>query len=387
MDTPTATATTAASIAERKTRSWAPYINAKLGFRNHWYPIRLSSDVQEAQPVAVQLLGEKVLLNRVDGVVHAIADRCLHRGVTLSHKVECYTKQTISCWYHGWTYRWDSGKLVDILTNPTSVQIGRHALKTYPVREAKGLIFLFVGEAEPHDLAEDVPPGFLDEDLAVHGQHRVVDANWRMGVENGFDAGHVFIHKSSILLEGNDIALPLGFAPGDPEQLTRSVTGDGAPKGVYDLLGEHSVPIFEANIEGQPAIRGHMGTKMVAMSISVWLPGVLKVDPFPDPSLIQFEWYVPIDEGKHLYLQMLGRRVSSTAETEEFEREFREKWVALALNGFNDDDILARKSMEPFYADDRGWRDEVLFESDRAIIEWRRLASQYNRGIQTKEHL
>src|SRR3546814_5751155 len=89
-----------------------------------------------------------------------------------------------------------------------------------------------------HALLEDVPPGFLDADRAIEGQHRLVAANWRMGAENGFDAGHVFIHKSSILLDGNDIALPLGFAPGDADQLTRSEITPGAPIGVFDLRSE-----------------------------------------------------------------------------------------------------------------------------------------------------
>lgn len=370
------------SIAERRTKVWEPYIRAKLGFRNHWYPVRLVSEIAEGAPVPVKLLGEKILLNRVGGKVYAIQDRCLHRGVTLSDRVECYSRNTISCWYHGWTYRWDDGRLVDILTNPSSVQIGRRALKTFPVEEAKGLIFVYVGDGEPTPLVEDVPPGFLDQNRAIHGQHRLVASNWRLGAENGFDAGHVFIHKNSILVKGNDIILPLGFAPGDPDQLTRSEVAAGKPKGVYDLLGEHSVPVFEGMIEGEPAIHGNIGSKRVAISISIWLPGVLKVEPWPDPELTQFEWYVPVDEANHLYFQTLGKVVTSKEAADSFEREFHEKWVGLALNGFNDDDIMARESMEPFYADDRGWSEEILFEPDRAIIEWRRLASQHNRGIQ-----
>src|SRR3546814_13585497 len=74
-----------------------------------------------------------------------------------------------------------SGKLVDILTNPKSVQIGRHALKTYHVEEVQGVVFVYVGDGEPHALLEDVPPGFLDADRAIEGPHRLVAANWRMG--------------------------------------------------------------------------------------------------------------------------------------------------------------------------------------------------------------
>src|SRR3546814_11329813 len=102
-------------------------------------------------------------------------------------------------------------------------------------------------------------------------------------------------------------------------------------------------------------------------------------------SLTQYEWYVPVDGDHHLYFQMLGRQVSSEAERDDFTREFHDKWVDLALNGFNDDDILARESMQAFYADGRGWQEEILFEPDRAIIEWGRLANQHNRGMQTEE--
>ena len=56
----------------------------------------------------MQLLGENILLKRIDGKVYAIRDRCLHRGVQLSRKLECYTKDTITCWYHGFTYRFET---------------------------------------------------------------------------------------------------------------------------------------------------------------------------------------------------------------------------------------------------------------------------------------
>src|SRR3546814_18931330 len=103
-------------------------------------------------------------------------------------------------------------------------------------------------------------------------------------------------------------------------------------------------------------------TTLFRSSISIWLPGVRKVDPFPDPSLTQYEWYVPVDGDHHLYFQMLGRQVSSEAERDDFTREFHDKWVDLALNGFNDDDILARESMQAFYADGRGRSEEHTSE-------------------------
>jgi len=59
----------------------------------------------------------------------------------------------------------------------------------------------------------------------------------------------------------------------------------------------------------------------------------------------------------------------------------------MALEGFNDDDVWAREAMVEFYADDWGWVKEMLFEPDMAIVDWRKLASQHNRGLQTLAHV
>lgn len=371
----------------KRVKQWPHYVEAKLGFRNHWYPTFLSKELREGEPQAIRVLGDRILFNRIDGRVYAIRDRCLHRGVPLSRKPECYTKGTITCWYHAWTYRFDTGELCAILTSPQSGVIGTRNIKTFPVREEKGLVFVFVGDQEPPDLASDVPPTFLDPDMAICGLRRPVASNWRIGVENGFDSTHVFIHKDSVLVGGNDIVLPLGFAPTGKDAF-RVVDEPTGPKGVYDLLGEHSRPVFEGRIDGNVAVSGHPeGSKRVANNISIWLPCVLRVQPWPDPSLTQFEWYVPEDADNHWYIQTLGRRVKNDAERIAFEEEFENKWEDLALRGFNDDDIWAREATQDFYRHDRAWIEEQLFEPDRNIVEWRKLASRRNRGVQTPDHL
>ena len=371
-----------------KVKGWRPYVEAKLGFRNHWYPALFSSELEEGKPVEATLLGESILINRVDGVAYAIRNRCLHRGVKFSRRLECHKHGTITCWYHAFTYDWKDGQLVDIITNPSSALIGKHKLQTYPVTEAQGLVFVFVGHEAPPELAADVPPGFLDAERTFHGKRRVVKSNWRLGVENGFDASHIFIHKGSPLCAGNDIALPLGFAPTQPGVGTRPSIGAPGPIGLYDLLGESAIPVFEGTIAGETVLEGHFGEKKVADNISIWLPGVLKVDPWPQEGMQQYEWYVPIDATTHIYLQTLGKVTASPAEADAFRKEVDEKWVGLALDGFNDDDVWAREATEEFYGDeDRGWIEERLFEADIAIVQWRRLASEHNRGIQRPENL
>lgn len=148
---------------------WAPYVQAKLGFRNYWYPALSSDELSGDEARGVRLLGEDILLRRVNGRVAAVADRCLHHGVRFSRKPECFTPDTITCWYHGFTYSFLDGMLVEILTEPGSKLCGKIRLKTYPAIEAKGIMFVYVGDGAPHDLADD---------LAVEGIRDEVKANW-----------------------------------------------------------------------------------------------------------------------------------------------------------------------------------------------------------------
>jgi carbazole 1,9a-dioxygenase terminal dioxygenase component len=361
--------------------SFAPYVQAKLGFRNYWYPAVFSEELGDA-PQGVRLLGENVLLRRIEGTVHAVADRCLHQGVRFSRKPECYTPDTITCWYHGFTYSFRDGKLVEILTEPGSKLCGKLALKTYPVAEAKGMVFVFVGDGDPPPLAHDVPPGFLDEDLAVNGIRDEVRTNWRVGAENGFDTTHIYIHRDSVLIPGNKLVLPIGLVPTTKQAI--ECREQGEPKGVYDKMAESYMPVFEATIGGTKVLasRGLSGQKRVAADLSIWMPGVLKVDPFPDPEIVQFEWYVPVETDKHMYWRVLGKTAGSAEEAESFRLEFHSLWKTLALRGFNDLDIWAREGLEEFYKDDASWTKEHLFKPDACKVEWRKLASRVHRGIQ-----
>jgi carbazole 1,9a-dioxygenase terminal dioxygenase component len=365
---------------------YSDYVEAKLGFRNHWYPTLFSHELAEGEFKQHKILGDQLLLTRVDGEVFAVRDRCPHRGVPFSRKPECYKKGTVTCWYHAFTFKMATGELVDIITNPRSNLIGQVRIPSFSVQEAKGIIFVFMGDIEPPELVNDVPPGFLDDDLAVRGVRQEIASDWRVGCENGFDSTHVFIHKDSILVEGNDLALPLGFVPTSRDSF-KVVDEPAGPKGVYDLLAEQCEFVWEGKIEGETVIHGHMGETRVAQDISIWLPGVLRVNLWPDPSLTQFEWYVPIDEGKHFYVQTLGRRVNSAEDEAVFGKEFDEKWKSLALAGFNDDDIWAREALQEFYKHDEAWYKEQLFEPDRNISKWRQLASQHHRGIQRYEDI
>ncbi|MGH7089398.1 MAG: Rieske 2Fe-2S domain-containing protein [Stellaceae bacterium] len=368
-------------------KPWEPYLEASLGFRNHWYHAIFSSQLGEGEVKGHEMLGERILLKRIDGRVFAIEDRCAHRGVPLSVRPECYSKNTISCWYHGFTYDFRTGRLVAIVTDPDSTLIGKLALKAYAVEERKNLIFVFIGDGAPPPLALDLQPGFLDDGLAIapDGEHDLIRSNWRLAAENGVDASHIYIHRNSGLANVKRRPLPLSSY-----FLTRDgmvVDKDGAPKGVIKGAGRRT-SVWETEIEGvkvEAQYRpGVTSTTDNVTDTSLWLPCGLKVDPFPDTDMMQFEWYVPRDEASHHYIVTWGRRVKDEAEAERFYREVDAVWKDLVVHKFNNEDVIAREAMERFYADEDGWNLEYLFRPDLILTEWRKLASKHNRGIQRR---
>ena len=362
---------------------WKAYRDAELGFRNHWYPAMYSKELLEDEPVGVTLLAENVLLTRVNGVVMGVRDRCAHRGVRFSERPLCFTKGTVTCWYHSFTYDLESGRLCDIPIMPGSAVIGRISIDTYHVQEAKGIVFVFIGDGDPPPLEYDVPEGFLSEDTHALGIRRLVHSNWRLGAENGADISHIFIHRDSVLLKENNILLPPAFM--STGGTTTRVVTDGWPKGIVDRPIDGYLPVWEAKV-GDTTILSRQPTgheKFVAEGGGLWLPCCLKIAPWPDPGLAQYEWYVPVTEGEHMYFQVITKPVASPADVEVFEDEFETRWVPLALHGFNDDDIMAREAMEDFYRDEDGWSNERLYPPDANLLAWRRLAN-HARGIQTR---
>ena len=370
-------------------KPWGPYLEAELGFRNHWYPACFSREIAEGQFLGIELLGERVLFKRIGGSVHAMEDRCAHRGVPFSARPECFSANTVTCWYHGFTYDMRDGRLVAIVTDPESPLIGKVGLKTYPIEERKSVVFVFIGDGDPPPLVEDVQPGFLDDDLyiAPSGDRGVVKSNWRLAAENGVDASHIYIHRNSRLLNAARRAVPLSsYFVGREDMVVES---PGGPKGVVKGAGR-KISVWETEIEGNRIASQYRREENPAGSAitdtSLWMPCGLKVDPFPIADFVHFEWYVPIDEHSHYYIVTWGKRVADEAGRERFAREVETVWREMVVDGFNDEDVFAREAMERFYTEEDGWNRERLFRPDVIITEWRKLASRCNRGIQRRAH-
>ena len=206
---------------------YQPYIDAKWGLKNHWFPALYSRELADQSFGSATISGEPILLRREGAVLYAIEDRCAHRGVKISIKPHCFKPGTVTCWYHGFTYRLDDGVLSTIVAAPEDPLIGTIGLKIYPVTEKYGIVWVFVGDRDyaplpaletdlPKPLERDYPhfsANLTDPNVLNLGIHRACNSNWRLAVENGFDPGHTLIHWKSPLVYASNRRVPLGAKP------------------------------------------------------------------------------------------------------------------------------------------------------------------------------
>jgi phenylpropionate dioxygenase-like ring-hydroxylating dioxygenase large terminal subunit len=373
------------------TRQYQPYLEAAWGFKNAWYPALFSTELKTGEVKGVTIAGHEIALRRTEAQVYAIRDRCAHRGVRMSLRPTCLTQDTITCWYHGFTYGLADGLLKTIVASPDDPLIGKVRLRTYPVIEKAGIIFVFVGDEEYEPtppLEADLPirisddkdavGHILDEHVYVRGIHRLGNSNWRLAVENGFDPGHLLIHWDNIIVAATDRRMGLGARPLSADAIKIIDEPDG-PKGMMNMYNTRSYKFFTQNpVIGMKA----RGKQPYYARTSVFLPGLLLVEHWPIPGWAQYEWYVPTDDKHHEYWEVLVGHCSSEEERREADYLYDHFFEPLALKDFNNNDLFAREAMQSFYEQD-GWNQETLCAFDDATIVWRKVAARFNRGIQS----
>ena len=122
-----------------------------------WVPVALSSDLPAATVIPAHIpAGPLALWRSQSGRVSASADRCPHRGMSLSHGF--VRGEALSCIYHGWSYG-PAGNCLRIPAHPALTPPEAIRTVTHPVTEADGVVWVAVGEpaGEPPALAGRVP--------------------------------------------------------------------------------------------------------------------------------------------------------------------------------------------------------------------------------------
>jgi vanillate O-demethylase monooxygenase subunit len=162
---------------------------------NRWYVAGFGDELAD-RPLARTLLGEPLVLFRgASGNPVALEDRCCHRNLPLSHgKVE---GDTLACGYHGMVYD-AAGRCVKVPGQDVIPPGAR--VRSYPLAEKDGLIWLWPGDAAQADPAS-VPdyPFHSDPRWAHQGSHYVIACNYELIHDNLIDLSHVgYVHGKTI---------------------------------------------------------------------------------------------------------------------------------------------------------------------------------------------
>ena len=166
--------------------------NAPMGqmMRRYWLPACLSEEVPEpdCDPVRVRILGENLVAFRdTEGRVGVMDELCPHRRASLFYgrNEEC----GLRCLYHGWKMDVD-GNVVEMSSEPPGsglVEKVKH--KAYPVREAGGFVWIYMGP--PETMPDFEPPIFAPSEKARVAIFKVhVNANWAQCLEGAIDSAH-----------------------------------------------------------------------------------------------------------------------------------------------------------------------------------------------------
>lgn len=164
--------------------------------KNAWYVAAWGDEVGADAPHGIKVLGEHVCLYRdTKGAVIAVEDACPHRRLPMSKgRVQ---GDTIECGYHGLTFN-GSGQCV---WAPGGGRIPSGAkLRTYPVEERYGLIWIWMGNpvlADPAEIMEiehwGDPAWGLNRGAAME-----LACNYLLMTDNLLDPSHVaWVHGSS----------------------------------------------------------------------------------------------------------------------------------------------------------------------------------------------
>jgi 5,5'-dehydrodivanillate O-demethylase len=160
--------------------------------RRFWHPVLLARDLKPGRALPVRIMGEDFTLYRGEaGAVHAVAFRCAHRGTQLS--TGWVEGDNIRCFYHGWTYGPD-GQCVEQPAEPEPF-CQRIKIRSYPVEEYLGLIFVYQGEGEPPPLLRF--PEFESGGILENSSYTRM-CNYFNQLESNMDEVHVaFVHRAS----------------------------------------------------------------------------------------------------------------------------------------------------------------------------------------------
>jgi 5,5'-dehydrodivanillate O-demethylase len=340
--------------------------------RAFWQPVHHSEGLAAGCAKPVKIMNADYTLYRgADGQPRLMDFRCPHRGMQLS--AGWVEGDSIRCFYHGWKFD-GSGQCVEQPAEPRSFA-HKVSIRTYPCQDYLGLIFAYLGEAEPPPFPrypefEDFE-GILELDSFYRG------CNYFNNLENAADLVHSgFVHRNN---------------PGSFDGFTNSPLMDAREScwgvTVYARWPEQ---LRVAQV-GMPNIFHHKAQP---------------TDPAIAPYREFMAWWVPIDDQSHMQFTVAAVRLPPEKARQYTERRevrlarrtaSKEELAAKVLRGeLRREDVDAETTDFVRFQDDiaqvgqgviADHNRERLGQSDKAVIFLRKIWARELRALAERRRL
>jgi len=330
-DVTTATANDSAVLVPRLDRDWERLVQPERVHRDvytdreifdcemqrvfggTWTYLAHESEIPQPDDFRSAQLGLRpvILVRDGEGRVHALFNRCMHRGATVC-RVDSGSARHFQCPYHGWTYRND-GKLIGVSLAKgygPDFDRSRYDLRRVPFVESyRGFLFGTLNPDAPplveflagaRELIDQWLDRYPDRNVIVRSRgHRMVyRGNWKLAYDNAIDGYHPpFSHRSLLQMaaarasdadEGRDMQWWSGDVDASPmyvQALGNGHTfGDQRPAVFPSYWGQQRPQPGRESYEA--ALRARLGDGRAEPLLEIAVGSQMNLNVFPNLLLI-----------------------------------------------------------------------------------------------------
>ncbi|MDY6785860.1 MAG: aromatic ring-hydroxylating dioxygenase subunit alpha [Cyanobacteriota bacterium] len=160
---------------------------------NCWYVVARSSEVTN-RPFSATLWKQPILVYRNGaGVAIALEDRCPHRQVKLS--AGTVVGDTVQCAYHGWQFD-SQGRCAGVPYLADNQKLPNCRIRSYPVRESDGFIWVFPGDGDGEAIAQLGLPEWNHLNYIATVSYVDCPGHYSFLIENLMDMYHGHLHDN-----------------------------------------------------------------------------------------------------------------------------------------------------------------------------------------------
>ena len=288
---------------------------------------------------------------------------------------------TVTCPYHAWTFDLSTGELVAVITDgPDSPMCGKVSVQIFPVAEAVGLVWVFIGDRDPHPLSDQLPEELRNPPkYAVGGRIEDRNGDWRLYAENGFDEGHAkFLHRRSYwrtfktMPTWNVVHIERHgrwiYRIEDERHWDAEFPGLGTWTNYrwWKKKPRQQQGKMLGNTGGAKKNDPYIVSQDLPGFASLSMPGVLRI---AYPQFIHYEFYVPIEDGKTKYVGVMVQFKKGLAKAGFFAKYLGGiRWLFHGQFSGQDGWMVEATDAPP----------ERLYRPDISLLEWRRMIEEGN---------